>query len=113
MLEFQEEILNRELDRLPRQSRVAFAASCTQRLARVCTIVMANNGSTDNANAFDQAMTYIWTHILATHENATTGQMLSMIMELIPDDDSPAWTPLAAVSALVSTLNSCSASGKG
>ena len=36
MLAFQEQVLKHALDRLPPRSRVAFAASCAQRLTDVC-----------------------------------------------------------------------------
>ncbi len=94
MLNFQEHVLKRQLDRLPPQARVAFAASCAQRLASVYRTFVGKVAPVDGANLFDQGPSYVWAHILATPEEATTAQLLANVMAVIPDDDAPDWTPL-------------------
>ncbi|MEX0677019.1 MAG: DUF416 family protein [Pirellulales bacterium] len=96
MLKFQEQVLKHDLDRLPPRSRVAFAASCAQRLADVYHRFLANSGRNDRSAACDAALDYAWTHILTSPEVATTDRLLAEVMALIPDQDAPGWTPLTA-----------------
>ncbi|HEV3138670.1 MAG TPA: DUF416 family protein [Pirellulales bacterium] len=96
MLTFNERALKQQLDRLPRASRVAFAATCAQRLAGVCNRFVGTGGRADRANLFDDALNYVWTYILTTPEEATTGRLLADVMAMIPDQDAPGWTPLTA-----------------
>jgi uncharacterized protein YjaG (DUF416 family) len=94
MLRFEDQLLKHELEQLPPRSRVAFAASCAQRLASVYHDFVAISDQADRTNLFGDALNYIWTHILITPEKAATGRILADVMALIPDEDAPGWTPL-------------------
>jgi uncharacterized protein YjaG (DUF416 family) len=96
MLKFEEQLLKHKLDRLPPPSRVAFAASCAQRLASVFDRFAATSALTGRASLFDAALNYVWTHITTASKNATTGKILADVVALIPDQDAPGWTPLTA-----------------
>lgn len=96
MLKFDEQALMRQLDRLPPRSRVAFAASCAQRLAGVYHPLLAQVGQSDRAADFDRALEYVWSRILKPSEGGTAEHLLADIMALIPDQDAPGWTPLTA-----------------
>lgn len=96
MLKFHEQSLKQELDQLPRRSRVAFAASCAQRLVSVYHSFAAKSGQAGRANLVEHAMDYIWAHILAVPEKETAVRQLANVMALLPDEDAPGWTPLTA-----------------
>jgi uncharacterized protein YjaG (DUF416 family) len=96
MLKFEEQVLMRDLDRLPPRSRLAFAASCAQRLVDVYHRFLAQRGQSDRAADCDSALEYVWSHILTPSEGATAKQLLADIVALIPDQDAPGWTPLTA-----------------
>jgi len=96
MLKFEELSLKRELDRLPPRFRVAFAASCAQRLSSIYRSFLVQRGQTDRADHCDDALNYVWIHILTTPEMSTTDRLLAEVMALIPDQDAPGWTPLTA-----------------
>ena len=53
MLKFQEQVLKHDLDRLPPRSRVAFAASCAQRLAGIYRHFLAQTGRDKQGAACD------------------------------------------------------------
>ena len=94
MFKFENQLLKHELDRLPPPSRVAFAACCAQRLASIYQSFVASGAQADRTNLFDDALNYVWTHILITPEKSTTGRLLADVMAWIPDEDAPGWTPL-------------------
>jgi hypothetical protein len=48
------------------------------------------------ADYCDDALNYVWIHILTTPETSTTDRLLADVMALIPDQDAPGWTPLTA-----------------
>jgi hypothetical protein len=96
MLKFEEQSLKRDLDHLPPRSRVAFAASCAQRLVDVYHRFLAHGGESDRAADCDRALEYVWSHILIPYQGATAKQLLADIVALIPDQDAPGWTPLTA-----------------
>ncbi len=98
MLKFEEQSLKHELDQMPPRLRTAFAASCAQRLVGVYRTFLAKRGQADRANLCDDAINYVWTHILAPPETTTTSRLLAEVMSLIPDQDAPGWTPLTAYS---------------
>lgn len=115
MHKFEEQSLRRELDRLPPSSRVAFAASCAQRLVGICHRFLAEAGRYDRASDCDRALEYVWTHILEPTPGGAATQLLADVMALVPDQDAPRWTPLTAygddaLSALAYCL-SCLQSG--
>jgi uncharacterized protein YjaG (DUF416 family) len=108
MLKFQEQVLKQDLERLPRRARVAFAASCAQRLVDVYRRFLAESGQADRAAVCDGALEYVWTHILTSPERGTTKGLLADVMALIPDQDAPSWTPLTAyVDDALSALAYC------
>ena len=96
MLKFQEDVLNRDLERLPARSRVGFAACCAQRLSDAYRRFLVETGRPDRAELCDQAIAYTWTHILVLAEQAIVDQFLAEVMALIPDQDAPGWTPWTA-----------------
>jgi uncharacterized protein YjaG (DUF416 family) len=115
MLTFQEKALKQGLDRLPPRSRVAFAASCAQRLASVYHRYAAQSGQADRGDLFDDALAYVWTHLWTTPNKPTIDRLLADVMALIPDEDAPGWTPMTpcaedATSALAYCLR-CLQSG--
>jgi uncharacterized protein YjaG (DUF416 family) len=95
MLNFQENLLRDELDQLPAQSRVAFAASCAQRLVGAYHRFAAETRQPNGAR-LDRAVDYVWAHILGAQEKETTEILLGAVMALIPQGDAPGWTPLTA-----------------
>jgi hypothetical protein len=85
-----------QLDRLPPRSRVAFAASCTQRMTEACQRYLGQTGRNDRATTCDAALDYVWNHVLMTPEKDSIDRLLAEVMVLIPDQDAPGWTPLTA-----------------
>lgn len=96
MLKFEENVLKQDLGRLHPRSRVAFAASCAQRLSDAYRRFLANSGRTDRADFCDEAINYAWNHILLLPEKATADRLVAEVMALIPDEDAPGWTPWTA-----------------
>ncbi len=115
MLTFQEELLKQQLNQLPGPSRVAFAASCAQRMTSACHSFAARICRPERAKLFDDALDYVWNCVLAPPERETTGRLLNDVMAIIPDEDAPGWSPVTpygedALSALAYSL-SCLQSG--
>ncbi len=115
MFSFDEPLLKLQLDRLPPQARVAFAASCTQRLRSACHVFAADLGRPQTADHFDDVLGYVWAHILVKPDISTLERLFAEVMESIPDEDAPQWmqtTPYGddALSALAYTLT-CLKSG--
>ncbi len=96
MLKFDEQGLRHDLDRLPPRSRLAFAASCAERMVEVYRRFLAQRGQPDRAGDCDHALQYVWSHILRPSEGGTAERLLADIMALIPDQDALGWTPLTA-----------------
>lgn len=96
MLKFNEQALHRDLNHLPPRSRVAFAASCAQRLTNVYRCYLAQVGQPGRAVDCDRALDYVWSRILLPSQETVTKQLLADVMALIPDQDAPGWTPLTA-----------------
>jgi hypothetical protein len=114
VLEFQEQLLKEELSQLPPSSRVAFAASCAQRLVSVYHEYVAQTDPPSGAR-LDHALEYVWTHLLTCPNEERTQRVLADVMALIPDEETPGWTPLTpyaedATSALAYSLR-CLLSG--
>ncbi len=95
MLKYQEPDLVAALERLPPQSRVAFAASCAQRLLQAYRQYCVAQGQPDTA-ALDNAMEYIWGNILGHPRRETTEELLDDVLTLLPDDRALAVYPLSA-----------------
>ena len=115
MLIFQEPVLREQLERLPPCSRVIFAASCAQRLAHAFYAFARQNRQDDLLKLFDNALNYAWMHVFGTPESETINQLITDVMESIPDEDAPGWTLLSpyaddALSAVVYCLR-CLQSG--
>jgi hypothetical protein len=93
MLQFNEQSLKDTIHQMPRGPRVAFAASCAQRLQAVLHSFVSDTASVAQAKVFDQALDYVWLHTLAPHEPDTTRQLYAEVLALIPDEDDIEWTP--------------------
>lgn len=107
MLTFQESILKEELGSLPRQSRVAFAASCAQRLMNTYRAFAERSGQC--WTKLEGALDYVWASILNQPNDKEAKRMLEEVMTLMPDEEEPGWTPLLtyasdAVSAVAYSL---------
>ena len=85
-LEFNEELLNEELDRLAPAVNLAFAACCAQRLRSVCHAFARVTGRTHIADLVDQSLDYIWTHILSSPDTSQTDQLLEDLMDAMPTE---------------------------
>lgn len=96
MRKFDEKALTRALDRLSPPSRMAFAASCAQRMVRVYHRYLAQADQYDRAADCDRALEYAWTHILVPAQGAIVKQLSTDVVALIPDQDAPGWTTLTA-----------------
>jgi hypothetical protein len=96
ILAFDEQAVKEELRELPESSRLAFAASCAERLAGVCRQFSHRKRRTDQANLIEDAREYIWAHILLAPDINTADELLSELLELIPNDEEPDWTDLTS-----------------
>lgn len=94
MYKFQEQVLRDELSRLPAQCRVAFAASCAQRLLEAYRAFAERSGQP--AIGLESALEYAWTHVLVQAQRAEVERMLAEVMARVPEEGEPGWTPLAA-----------------
>lgn len=96
MLKFNQQLLKQALEQMPVCSRVAFAASCAQRLVSVYHRYLAQIEQAGRASDCDRGLEYVWAHILTVPQTDVVQLMLADVMSLIPDQDAPGWTPLTA-----------------
>jgi uncharacterized protein YjaG (DUF416 family) len=90
-LKYDERMLKHELDQLPWQASMAFAASCAQRLADAYRRFAAIDARGD-ALRFDRVMDYLWSCVLTADNDRIAAETLEGVMSLLVDEQSPGWT---------------------
>ena len=116
LLRYNEERLARDLERLPRQLRVAFAAACAERLLP-SYFGFAGRTGRGNSNELASILQCIWDDLLGKTMTPEALQVkLDNCMRLVPEEDEGAFAdgqPYAedAAAALAYTLR-CRVSGK-
>lgn len=110
MLKFQEQLLSKTLAGLSPAARVAFAASCAQRLANAYRYFFETKDCPEQIEICDNALDYAWSHILQDSDTQAIDRILSIILAMVPDQDAPDWTPSMAyaedaLSAIAYCLN--------
>jgi Protein of unknown function (DUF416) len=85
-LEFNEQLLKEELDRLTPAVNLAFAASCAQRLLNICHSFAQVTGRTHIANLVDRSLNHVWSHILSGPDTLQTEELLEDLMDTMPTE---------------------------
>ncbi|MCG3128344.1 MAG: hypothetical protein CHACPFDD_03228 [Phycisphaerae bacterium] len=99
MRQFCEQSLKAQLETMPPGSRIAFAASCAQRLRQVYQSFVSQSAVNDRADVFDRGLACVWQNAIDSQGAELIDLTLSEVMALIPDEDAPGWTPLTAYAA--------------
>ncbi len=96
ILEFNEELLKEELDRLTPPVNLAFAACCAQRLMSICHSFARVTGKTRIADLIDRSLDHIWAHILSGPDISQTDLLLDDLMDAMATEDNSDRSDLTA-----------------